>query len=112
MSDDIRQDIAEFARKLGEKNGRGYVAGGDARVFERIVYAEDGAPVGHVYAFVALADGENRTLGAWKRGDVFRPASWKAPAKHARGNIYALDGGLGCCGPYGVEYMAGSWAAS
>ena len=24
-------------------------------------------------------------------GDIFRPLSWKAPAKHSRGNIYDLN---------------------
>lgn len=26
-------------------------------------------------------------------GDVFKPASYRAPAKHARGNIYSPEGG-------------------
>jgi hypothetical protein len=47
-----------------------------------------------VYAFI---DKEN--------GDVLKPASWKAPAKHARGNIFKPDNGLGCCGPYSVAYL-------
>lgn len=47
-----------------------------------------------VYAFIQIDN-----------GDVLRPASWNAPAKHARGNIYADDHGLGCCGPYGVAYL-------
>lgn len=38
-------------------------------------------------------------------GDIFKPASWSAPAKHARGNIFAEDNGMGCCGPYGVAYL-------
>ena len=46
-----------------------------------------------VYAFI-----EKET------GNILKPASWAAPAKHARGNIYGenmLDG----CGPYGVKYL-------
>jgi len=27
-------------------------------------------------------------------GNVLKPAGWKAPAKHARGNIFAADNGL------------------
>lgn len=27
-----------------------------------------------------------------KTGDIFKPASWSAPAKHARGNIYVNGG--------------------
>ena len=38
-------------------------------------------------------------------GDVLKAASWKAPAKHARGNIYATDNGLECMDSYGAKYL-------
>ena len=38
-------------------------------------------------------------------GDVLMAASWRAPAKHARGNIFQPDNGLACVGPYGIAYM-------
>lgn len=38
-------------------------------------------------------------------GDVLMPASYKAPAKHARGNIFNDDNGLDCTGPYGIAYL-------
>jgi hypothetical protein len=38
-------------------------------------------------------------------GDVLKPASWSAPAKHARGNIFAPDGGINCVGKYGIAYL-------
>ena len=37
-----------------------------------------------------------------KKGDLLKPASWKAPAKHARGNI--IDG-TAKWGVYGPEYI-------
>lgn len=37
-------------------------------------------------------------------GNVLKGASWKAPAKGARGNIYNEDKGLGRMGPYGPGY--------
>ena len=40
-----------------------------------------------------------------ENGDVLMPASWKAPAKHARGNIFNEDNGLNCVGPYGIAYL-------
>lgn len=40
-----------------------------------------------------------------KTGDVLKAASWKAPAKHARGNIYAADP-LAGVGQYGAAYLA------
>ena len=38
-------------------------------------------------------------------GDVLKAASWRAPAKHARGNIFAHDNGLDRVGPYGAAYL-------
>jgi hypothetical protein len=38
-------------------------------------------------------------------GDVLMAASWRAPAKHARGNIFSNDNGLPCVGPYGIAYL-------
>jgi len=40
------------------------------------------------WAFVASADGESKALGKYRRGDIFKPATWRAPAKHARGNVF------------------------
>jgi hypothetical protein len=38
-------------------------------------------------------------------GDVLKAASWKAPAKHARGNIYAVDFGKSAISAYGANYL-------
>lgn len=35
-------------------------------------------------------------------GDVLKPASWKGPAKHARGNIFTGKDGVG---PHGANYL-------
>lgn len=40
-----------------------------------------------------------------RNGDVLKPASFRAPAKHARGNLFAPDFGLPCAGPYGIAYL-------
>lgn len=40
-------------------------------------------------------------------GDVLKAASYKAPAKHARGNIFNDDNGLGCMTPHGAKYLRG-----
>lgn len=45
-------------------------------------------------------------------GDILMCASWKTPAKHARGNLFNSDDGLDCCGPHGIQYLKGpkhSW---
>ena len=40
-----------------------------------------------VWGFIAKKDGEHKGL-PMKKGDVFKPASWRAPAKHVRGSIF------------------------
>lgn len=39
-------------------------------------------------------------------GDVLKPATWKAPAKHARGNVYTTKDVSEAVGPYGANYLA------
>jgi hypothetical protein len=39
-----------------------------------------------------------------KTGDVFMAATYKAPAKGARGNLFDAAGGLGRVTPHGLEY--------
>lgn len=39
-------------------------------------------------------------------GDIYKAASWKAPAKHVRGNIFADDYGIGSAvSEYGARYL-------
>jgi hypothetical protein len=57
-----------------------------------------------VFCFIAADDGESRTMGAWKRGDIFKAAGYKAPAKHVRGNIFNTDP-LSGTGQYGCDYL-------
>lgn len=45
------------------------------------------------WAFVVREDNTTKALGTVKKGDILKPATWKAPAKHARGSIY--QGGTG-----------------
>lgn len=40
-----------------------------------------------------------------ENGDVLMAASWKSPAKHARGNIFDTFNGLQYVGPYGMQYL-------
>lgn len=50
----------------------------------------------------------NRSVHAFldrRTGDVLKPASWNAPAKNARGNIFNADNGLSCISAYGPAYM-------
>jgi hypothetical protein len=54
-----------------------------------------------VEAFVCMKDGK---MGL--AGDILKPAGWNAPARHARGSVYASDGGEGALnGQGGVRYL-------
>jgi hypothetical protein len=74
----------------------------------RIWKRPENAPPGNrgsAYAFIALVDNDTKALGHVRRGDVMKSASWKVPAKHARGNIFDADNGLNCTGEYGIAYL-------
>jgi hypothetical protein len=54
-----------------------------------------------VWGFISRVDG-NLKGSPIKKGDLLKPASYKAPAKHARGNI--IDG-TAKYGVYGPDYI-------
>jgi len=69
----------------------------------RIVTSEPGRNES-VYGFVCLYDGFTKALGTLKTGDIHKAATYKAPAKHARGNVF--DENLkNCLTPYGIVYL-------
>lgn len=72
----------------------------------KVVTVEAGHRGRSVYAFIAVADFANKTLGQVRRGGIHKPASWKAPAKHERGNLFA-DDWRNCLTPYGIVYLRG-----
>jgi len=63
--------------------------------------------MGHRYIRIIVKDTGTAAFAFIDRsnGDVLKPASWKAPAKHARGNIFDAANGLGSMGPYGPAYL-------
>ena len=64
--------IDEFNSNLDVKSGR---------KFDKIISN------GGVWGFVAKSDGELKGI-PHKKGDVFKAATWRAPAKHVRGSIF------------------------
>lgn len=81
-------DIEAWVAKVNDKfdNGTRKIEWG--RKYARVV-----AERGGVYCFVAR-----------ENGDILKAANWKAPAKHARGNIYDADP-LAGVGEYGAVYL-------
>ncbi len=77
-------DNVKFNTKITIERGRRYV---------RVVRSDD-CGGRSVHCFVDT-----------KTGNVLKAASWKTPAKHARGNIFNDDNGLDCMGSYGAAYM-------
>ncbi len=62
--------------------------------YVKIIRSRVGGPDGSVHCFVDMTN-----------GDVLKAASWKAPAKHARGNIFDDKHGLGRMCEYGPAYL-------
>ena len=72
------QKLIHLGSALSQEPGARYI---------RIVVSGPGRSV---YCFVDFSS-----------GDVFKAASWKTPAKHARGNIFDAHNGLKSMGPFG-----------
>jgi hypothetical protein len=73
----------------------------------RVVVLEDRngkREVSSVYCFICLQDGFTKSLGALKAGDIHKAAGFKAPAKHARGSVFADDFGK-CLTAHGIVYL-------
>ena len=65
-------------------------------------------PNGRRYKRIVRADAGSRSVHCFvdtTNGNVLKAAGWKAPAKHARGNIFDDQNGLGMMGEYGPAYL-------
>jgi hypothetical protein len=66
---------------------------------------------GQKYARIVRLDGGNDQYGSAycfvdAAGNIYKPAGWKAPAKHARGSIHDADFSIGKgLGYYGPVYL-------
>lgn len=70
----------------------------------KVIRRAPGSQTGSVYCFVAREDGDNRSVGCVKAGDVLKAASGARPARGVRGSILApTPEGYGC-GVYGADY--------
>lgn len=77
----------------------------DGVKFIRVVKQRQDGGGRSAFCFVAKQDGQTKQLGAYKKGDIFKTASWKQPAKHVRGSIFSEDfAGYGV-NTYGANYL-------
>ena len=70
----------------------------DDRTKTDVIKNNDGTPFtserGQIHSFIDMMT-----------GDVLKPASWKAPAKHPRGNIFDEWNGLKYVNHFGPQYL-------
>lgn len=86
-NDKVMQAIAEFTKAAGDKYGNTLC------VFYGRKYAK--VERGNVvYCFIDLSN-----------GNLLKAATYNAPAKHTRSNIYAADHGLSGVNEYGANYI-------
>ena len=64
--------IGEFKDGIRLKNGQKYI---------KVITGTS------VWGFIAKSDGVHKGI-PYRRGDVFKAAGWRAPAKHVRGSIF------------------------
>ena len=109
MTADFEAKLHVFLNEVNDKNAeyhRSYfphVAGGyEVRPYGGTKYLKLATDNGNrVWGFVSLVDGTLKGAPV-KVGDLLKAATWRAPAKHSRGNI--LDG-TAQYGPYGPNYL-------
>lgn len=97
---DVIVELENFCSKLTEKFGKN----SNIEAINHQIFEFD---IGRKYARVTTKYVANSGKSAYafvdmNTGDIYLPASWKAPAKHARGNIF---NDISCCGRFGVAYL-------
>jgi len=64
----------------------------------------------HGRKYIKVVDESHGSRSAYcfidQNGNIYKPASWKAPAKHVRGSVFDPDYSWGrALGPYGAAYL-------
>lgn len=59
---------------------------------------------GSVYAFIRVSEKSTNSMGHMVPGNIYKPASFKAPAAHKRGNVFEPNA-TDCAGQYGIAYL-------
>lgn len=84
IDDNCKQNGFVMNDELIAKHGPRYV---------KIIRRRKGNTLGSAHCFIVK-----------ENGNVLKAASWSAPAKGVRSNIYAADFGASGMGPYGTVY--------
>lgn len=107
----INQFVANLQAKLDEYNAKHFPSQTKPTIaiefggkWCKLIKADNNSR--SMYAFIALQNFATKELGAVTAGDIHKPATYKKPAKHARGNVLQ-EATWGCAGPYGIEYLKG-----
>tara|TARA_R100000458_G_scaffold45487_1_gene43754 strand:+ start:633 stop:1001 length:369 start_codon:yes stop_codon:yes gene_type:complete len=84
LFEEIQNNYDKWCEHCGHKSKALDLKIKPGRKFDRIM---DGSSA---WGFVAKVEGEHKGL-PYKVGDVFKPATWRQPAKHVRGNIFNYE---------------------
>lgn len=74
------------------------------KILERENHNDGTSRISSIYCFVCLMDGQTKALGAVRRGGIHKAASFNAPAKVERGNLF-VEGWEKWLTPYGAAYL-------
>lgn len=108
MKPDFEERVAAFVAACAERAGKYH-----EKHYPNLKSPLFSMDVGSKYVRIVRRDG-NAMMGGQRSvhcfldketGDIFKAASWKAPAKHSRGNIYADDLGMSGMTEYGAKYL-------
>jgi hypothetical protein len=91
----VNSERAEYYKNMDFKKGKTDLI---MEVGNKFLRFWDGSTC---WGFISRVDGDLKGAPI-KKGDLLKPASWKSPAKHARGNI--MDG-TARYSAYGPEYL-------
>ncbi len=108
----FRVEPADFDAMLGQfvKKAEMLIRENERKLYENVKF-NSRLEVMHGRRYVRVVktdDFDHRSAYCFvdkQNGNVLKADGWKRPARHARGNIYGEDGGLGGVTPYGATYI-------
>ena len=88
--------LTEYMAKLYPNNPKEHLEAVQGSRYIKVVKCNEAGQKGAAWAFI------DRT-----NGDILKPASWAAPARHARGNLFDEHKGMAHISAYGPAYLRG-----